>query len=101
MGPVRAVLTMTVAEEDTGPFEKEWARVAAWVRDEPGCRRQTLVRTSDPVPTYVITSDWDDAEAYRSFETSSRQDRETARLRALRTGAHMQVMSIVDHWEKP
>jgi heme-degrading monooxygenase HmoA len=94
---VRAVLTMTVPAQARTEFEREWAGVAAWVQDQPGCLRQTLSRTGDDQTTYVITSDWADRQTYHHFETSSRQDGATAGLRRLRTSVQMEVLEIIDH----
>ena len=98
---VRAVLTMAVPAESASEFEKEWQRVAGWVSRQPGCLRQTLSLRPGPEPTYVITSDWADADTYERFERGSRQDTETAGLRRLRTSVGMDVLTIVDHKEAP
>jgi heme-degrading monooxygenase HmoA len=98
MGQVRAVLTMTVPPDKAEKFALEWAGVADWVQDMPGCLRQTLARTGLAEPTtFVITSDWVNGDTYKQFETSQRQDERTAGLRELRTGVRMEVLEIVDH----
>jgi heme-degrading monooxygenase HmoA len=94
---VRAVVTMSVPTGSATAFEAEWSRVAEWVRDQPGCLRQTLAL--GPESTYVVTSDWADAAAFEAFERSSRQDARTAVLRRLRSGVRMDVLTIVDHRE--
>jgi heme-degrading monooxygenase HmoA len=99
-GPVRATLTMTLPAGAAQEFEEEWARVARWVAGKAGCLRQTLARAGDTAEcVYVITSDWSDLAAYRQFEHSQRQDDMTARLRALRTSARMEIHAIVRHHE--
>jgi heme-degrading monooxygenase HmoA len=99
---VRAVLTMVVPVERAESFEQDWRSVADWVRRNPDCLRQTLSRAPcDDAgdAAYVITSDWCDLAAYRRFEASSQQDDATARLRALRRSASMQILRIVEHTE--
>lgn len=98
-GQVRAELTMTVRPGDVAGFERECAVVRDWVRRQPGCLRQTLCRAAAPEPTYVITSDWIDLDAFRRFETSAEQDQVTARLRGLRTSARMRLLDVVAHVE--
>jgi heme-degrading monooxygenase HmoA len=95
-GPVRAVLTLTVPARSCARFEHAWSRVAAWAREQPGCLRQTLCRTDGDPVTYLVMSDWAGEAAFRAFERSPEQDRVTAELRALRTGARMEVSRIVE-----
>jgi heme-degrading monooxygenase HmoA len=95
----RAVLTMSVPSGATDTFEAEWSRVAQWVAGQHGCLRQTLARGAGPEPVYVITSDWADLATYQRFERSEAQDAMTSGLRALRTTARMEVLTIVDHRE--
>ncbi|GAA3602612.1 hypothetical protein GCM10022419_103710 [Nonomuraea rosea] len=93
-GPVRAVLTMAVPAARADEFELAWQRAATWAGRQPGCLRQSLCATD---AGYVITSDWSDEESFRRFERSPGQDEATARLRALRTSARMEVQRIVHH----
>jgi heme-degrading monooxygenase HmoA len=92
---------MNVPGEAAQKFEQEWARVARWVAEQDGCLRQTLSRVRDAhEPVYVISSDWADLPTYRRFEHSPLQDEMTAGLRALRTGARMEIVAILDHRER-
>lgn len=94
---VRAVLTITVRPEHTTEFEHAWSGVADWVRSVPGCLRQSLVRRPTATPTYVITSDWVDADAFGRFEKSAEQDTMTAPLRRLRESIDMELCSLIEH----
>ncbi|MEV4113915.1 antibiotic biosynthesis monooxygenase family protein [Nonomuraea sp. NPDC049695] len=97
-GRLRAVLTFTVGQGDAEEFEDAWGKVADWARAWPGCIRQTLSRATggdDGEIVYVITSDWSDDAAFRSFERSKEQDVVTADLRRLRRSARMELQAVV------
>jgi heme-degrading monooxygenase HmoA len=96
---VRAVLTMTVPAENADNFEREWTRVAHWIAHQDGCLRQTLSRSAEPEAMYIITSDWTDLPTYQRFERSAGQDNMTAALRALRSTARMEILTVVAHRE--
>ncbi|MFD5089251.1 antibiotic biosynthesis monooxygenase family protein [Amycolatopsis thailandensis] len=87
---------MTVAAGDTAEFEREWNLVAAWVREQPGCLRQTLCRDESG---YVLTSDWESEDAFSAFERSNAQHSITEPLRRLRRSARMRTLKVIAHWE--
>jgi heme-degrading monooxygenase HmoA len=93
---IRATLRMRVRPGMESAFEDAWCRVAAEAGRAPGNLRQTLLRDAEP-RTYVVTSDWDSAAAFHTFERSPEQDALTAPLRALRESAGMSVQYIVLH----
>jgi heme-degrading monooxygenase HmoA len=96
---VRATLTLQVRAGHERSFEGEWRAVAAEVRRIPGNVRQALLRDPADPAVFVVTSDWESAEAFREFERSSRQDALTAPLRELRESASMTVHDLVVHLE--
>jgi heme-degrading monooxygenase HmoA len=96
---VRATLLLTVRAGREGEFERAWAAVAAEVRRAPGNLRQALLRRPGDPAAFVITSDWESADAFRAFERSPEQDVLTAPLRALRQSASMAVDELVVHLE--
>jgi heme-degrading monooxygenase HmoA len=96
---VRATVTMTVREGQQGAFEPAWRAVATEARRAPGHLRQALARDPDDPRVFVVTSDWETAEAFREFERSPQQDVLTAPLRELRESASMTVHELVAHLE--
>jgi heme-degrading monooxygenase HmoA len=96
---VRATLRMTVRAGQEGAFEPAWREVASQVRRAPGNVRQALARDPRDRRVFVVTSDWESAEAFRAFERSPHQDALTAPLRALRESASMTVHELVAHLE--
>jgi heme-degrading monooxygenase HmoA len=73
--------------------------VAAEVRRTPGNVRQALLRDPADPAVFVVTSDWDSAEAFRAFERSPEQDALTAPLRGLRESGSMTVHDLLVHLE--
>jgi heme-degrading monooxygenase HmoA len=96
---VRATLRLTVPPGREEAFERAWHAVAAEVRRTPGHLRQALLREPGEPGTFVVTSDWETAEAFQAFERSPEQDALTAPLRALRASASMTVHKLVVHLE--
>jgi len=96
---VRATLRLTVLPGREKEFERAWQAVAAEVRRTPGHLRQALLRDPVEPDIFVITSDWETAEAFHAFERSPEQDALTAPLRALRASASMTVYRLVVHLE--
>jgi len=96
---VRATLKMTVREGHEPAFEPAWRAIATEVRRAPGHLRQALTRDPGDPRVFVVTSDWETAEAFREFERSPQQDVLTAPLRTLRESASMTVHELVAHLE--
>jgi heme-degrading monooxygenase HmoA len=96
---VRATLTLQVRTGHERAFERAWTAVAAEVRRTPGNVRQALLRDPADPAMFMVTSDWESAEAFRDFERSAHQDALTAPLRALRESASMTVHDLVAHLE--
>src|SRR5881409_3188505 len=96
---VRATLRLNVTPGRERAFERAWRAVAAEVRRAPGNLRQALLRDPAEPGAFVVTSDWDSAEAFRAFERSPEQDALTAPLRALRESASMTVHDLMIHLE--
>jgi heme-degrading monooxygenase HmoA len=96
---VRATLRLQVRAGEEHSFERAWLAVAAEVRRTPGSVRQALLRDPADPAVFVVTSDWESAEAFREFERSPRQDALTAPVRALRESASMTVHDLVAHLE--
>jgi quinol monooxygenase YgiN len=96
---VRATLYMKVKDGRGEDFERAWREIAEEVRKAPGNLRQALSRDPDDPDSFVVTSDWDDREAFGSFERSPEQDELTAPLRELRESARMTVHELVTHIE--
>jgi heme-degrading monooxygenase HmoA len=96
---VRATLRLSVRAGHEPAFERAWCSVAAQVRHVPGHVRQALLRDPESPGVFVVTSDWESAEAFRAFERSREQDALTAPLRALRESASMTVHDLVAHLE--
>jgi heme-degrading monooxygenase HmoA len=96
---IRATLIVDVRAGDESAFERAWRAVAAEVRGAPGHLRQALLRDPADPARFVITSDWESADAFRAFERSPWQEALTAPLRALRTSASMSVHVLLVHLE--
>jgi heme-degrading monooxygenase HmoA len=94
---IRAMLRLRVRPGWEEEFEAAWRQVSEVVRDTPGNLRQALLRDPQDPRGYVITSDWETAAVFRSFERSPEQDALTARLRELRESAEMTVHQVVQH----
>ena len=92
---IRAVLRLRVRPGREEEFEAVWREISGSVRDTPGNLRQVLLRDAGDPRCYVISSDWETAAAFRSFERSPEQDVLTAPLRALRESAEMTVHEVV------
>ena len=92
---IRAVLRLRVRPGREEEFEAAWREISDTVRDAPGNLRQVLLRDSGDPRCYVISSDWESAAAFRSFERSPEQDALTAPLRGLRESAEMTVHEVV------
>lgn len=93
---VRVSLAMKVKEGREEDFERAWHGVAEQARTIPGSLRQTLMRDPEDASTFVITTEWETREAYRSFEVSAEQDELTAPLRELRESASQTIYEVVD-----
>lgn len=96
---IRATLTIDVRPGHEPAFECAWRAVAAEVRGTPGHLRQALLRDPAASTRYVVSSDWESADAFRAFERSPAQEALTAPLRALRTSASMTVHDLLVHLE--
>jgi heme-degrading monooxygenase HmoA len=94
---IRATLRLLVRPGCEEEFEAAWREVSEAVRGTPGNVRQALLREPRDPRCYVITSDWETAAAFRSFERSPEQDALTARLRELRESAEMALHHVVLH----
>jgi heme-degrading monooxygenase HmoA len=94
---IRAMLRLLVRPGREMEFEAVWLQVSEAVRGTPGNLRQALLRDPDVPRCYVITSDWETASAFRSFERSPEQDDLTARVRDLRESAEMSIFHLVGH----
>jgi heme oxygenase (mycobilin-producing) len=92
---IRATLYMQVKEGREAEFERAWQNVAQQARRIPGNLRQTLLRDPDSPSAFLITTEWESREAYKSFEVSPEQDDLTAPLRALRESARQVVYDVV------
>ena len=92
---IRATLRLRARRGREQELEAAWREVSEVVRRTPGNLRQTLLRDPDNPSCYVITSDWETPEAFRSFERSAEQDALTARIRDLRESSAMAVHDIV------
>jgi heme-degrading monooxygenase HmoA len=97
---VRASLYMKVKAGRGADFERAWRQIAEEVRRAPGSLRQALTRDPDDPDSFVVTSDWENADAFREFERSPEQDDLTAPLRELRDSARMTVHELVTHVER-
>jgi heme-degrading monooxygenase HmoA len=97
---VRASLYMKVKAGRGEDFERAWRQIADEVRKAPGNLRQALTRDPDDPDSFVVTSDWESADAFREFERSPEQDDLTAPLRELRDTARMTVHELVTHVER-
>lgn len=96
---IRAVLTMKVKEGKERDFEKVWRNVAEHTSRVPGNLRQALLIDQANVGVFVITSDWEDSEAFYHFAYSEEQDILTSPLRALRESSSMSIQTLVMHVE--
>jgi heme-degrading monooxygenase HmoA len=91
----RAQLTMRVRPQDRSRFVAAWTAMAPAVAGWPGFVRQDLSEVDGDQGTFVVTSDWRSAAAFRSFETDPDQDALTSDLRDLRLEASMRFLSVV------
>jgi heme-degrading monooxygenase HmoA len=96
---IRATLTVEVRPGHEPAFERAWRAVAEEVRGTPGHVRQALLRDPGDPARFVITSDWQTADAFRAFERSPEQEALTAPLRALRASASMSIHDLIVHLE--
>jgi heme-degrading monooxygenase HmoA len=92
---VRVTLYMKVKAGKEPEFERAWHAVSERARHVPGNLRQTLMRDPSDDSTFVITTEWDSRETYRSFEVSTEQDEMTAPLRELRESARQVVYDVL------
>jgi heme-degrading monooxygenase HmoA len=93
---VRVSLAMKVKAGREEDFERAWHQVAERARSIPGNLRQTLMRDPEDGSTFLITTEWEDQDAYRKFEVSTEQDELTAPLRELRESASQKVYEVVE-----
>ncbi|WP_040792239.1 antibiotic biosynthesis monooxygenase family protein [Nocardia paucivorans] len=97
MTTCRATLTMTVARRDATRLLAGLRPVFALAARSPGFIRQCITRavSTDPdTRTYIVTSDWADADSFHAFERSRAQDAATAALRTVRTGSDMRLSTV-------
>ena len=97
---LRATLTMKVKAGREADFEAAWRAIADKVRRVPGNIRQALLRDPKDATTFVLTTDWENREAFGSFERSPEQDALTAPLREMRESASMALHDLVVHIER-
>ena len=97
---IRATLQMKVKAGSEADFERAWRKIAAEVQRVPGNLRQALLRDPQDGTRFVLTTDWENREAFGKFERSPEQDVLTAPLRELRESASMTVYDLVAHLER-
>jgi quinol monooxygenase YgiN len=91
---VRAILTMTVRDGCQQTFEQTWRAAVMETGNPPGAFGQALMY--DPAQRmYTITSDWENRDALRSFETSPERKALSEALEPLRESATKTVLDIV------
>jgi heme-degrading monooxygenase HmoA len=94
---IRATLQMKVKAGRENDFESAWRTIAAQVKNMPGNLRQALLRDPKDSSVFVLTTDWENPEAFSRFERSPEQDALTAPLRELRESANMTVYQLIAH----
>src|SRR5437879_13846939 len=94
---IRSTLTMKVKAGREHDFERAWRAIADHTSRVPGNLRQALLSKQDEPGVFVITSDWEDREAFGRFERSEEQDILTAPLRALRETGSMSISTLITH----
>jgi heme-degrading monooxygenase HmoA len=96
---LRATLHMRVKEGRERDFEDAWRTIAEEVRRAPGSIRQALLRDPEDQRNFVVTSDWENRDAFTRFERSPEQDNLTAPLRDFRESGQMTVHELLVHVE--
>ncbi|WP_322758979.1 antibiotic biosynthesis monooxygenase family protein [Frankia sp. Cr2] len=94
---IRMTLRMRVLPDREQDFVAAWEKVALAASQATGNLRQSLLRAGPR--EFVITSDWENRDAFHTFERSPEQDILTAPLRELRETAQMDVSDILIHLE--
>jgi quinol monooxygenase YgiN len=94
---VRVTLHMTVRAGCSEEFRSAWRVVADETSHVPGNLRQALLQDPQDPCVFVITSDWESAEAFHRYERSHDQDVLVAPLRRLRRSVSMTVHDLVVH----
>ncbi len=94
---IRATISMKVKPGRQVDFEAAWHKIADHVRLDPANLRQALLRDPRDATVYVITSDWESADAFHRFEVSHRQDALVSPLAQLRESASLVIYDIVEY----
>ncbi|MBB5872847.1 2-polyprenyl-6-methoxyphenol hydroxylase-like FAD-dependent oxidoreductase/heme-degrading monooxygenase HmoA [Allocatelliglobosispora scoriae] len=92
---VRTVLRMRAREGCEDAFASAWRDAAQEISRVPGNLHQELIRDVQDPRTFLITSDWSDAESLERFGRSAARDRLTAALRDLRESADKNTYHVL------
>lgn len=92
---IRATLVMKVKVGQEEAFEEAWKVVAEQTRQAPGNIGQALLRDPKDPGIFVITSDWESQDTFRTFERSEAQDRLTAPLREMRESVSVTIYPLL------
>ncbi|MGC9668381.1 antibiotic biosynthesis monooxygenase family protein [Planosporangium sp. 12N6] len=93
---LRVLLQIDVQPGREREFERLWREHSSRIRELPDNHGQWLLRRTDDPSRYVVLTDWTDEESFRAFERSEAQQEYLRRLRPLRAGGGMTLLTLVD-----
>lgn len=92
---LRVLLHIDIKDGLSDQFEQLWQRHSAFVATLPDNHGQSLLRRRDDPSRFVVTSDWTDEPAFRTFERSPQQQQYLQRLWPIRAGGQMILLDLV------
>lgn len=92
---VRAVLSMVIREGCAQEFERLWREHAEQASKFPGCLGQALTCNPLHPESYIITGDWESADALHAFEGSMERRSLSQSVEPLRESSGKTVLTIV------
>jgi heme-degrading monooxygenase HmoA len=90
---LRVTLHLRVADADR--LVGVWRGVAAAIARQPGVRRQELLRDPADPRAFVVSADWESAEAFHRFQDGPDREAVTAPLHALRESGRLEVHELM------
>ncbi len=98
-GPTRLVMYLRAPEGDPAPIHEAYQQIPWVTTPTPGLTGCTLLRDVDEPDRFMLVSDWESLEAYRTWQESPEHQEKPSALRPYQDrtrGRHYGVYGVAD-----